>query len=112
MANINLEDIQPGMILESDVKDRNGRVLLGTGISITAKHLQIFKMWGITEADIRGIRKEEVVARVVSQFDPVLLQGVEDRIRESFRRTDKTHPFIGELVRLLTIRFARRDSEG
>ncbi len=112
MAIINQEDLQPGMILESDVKDRNGRVLLGAGNTLTQKHLRIFKMWGVTEADIRGVEKEEVEARAASRLDPVLLKGVEEGLRKHFRHTDMEHPFNSELFRLLTIRFARRERAG
>ena len=42
MAKINLQDIRPGMVLESDLKDRNGPVLLGSNNTITEKHLKIF----------------------------------------------------------------------
>ena len=108
MAHINLEDVQPGMVLENDAKDRNGRILLGAGTALTEKHLKIFKMWGLTEADIKGIKKEEVAARAVSGFDPLALSEIEDQMKERFRHADMKHPFNSELFRLLTLRLARR----
>lgn len=109
MARINLEDVQIGMVLESDVKDRNGRVLLGAGAALTEKHLKIFKMWGVTDADIRGVAKEEVVARAVSRLDPQVVNEIEAQMRDRFRHADMSHPFNDELFRILTIRFARRE---
>lgn len=109
MARINLEDVRTGMVLESDVKDRNGRVLLGAGATLTEKNLKIFKMWGVTDADIRGVAKEDVAARAVSGLDPQVVDEIEAQMRDRFRHTDMNHPFNAELFRLLTIRFARRE---
>ncbi len=110
MARINIEDVQPGMVLESDAKDRSGRVLLGAGNTLTEKHLKIFKTWGVTEADIKGIEKEEVAARVISRLDPLRLKEVEAQTRERFRHSDMNHPFTSELFRLLTVRSVRRET--
>ena len=110
MGIINLEDIQPGMILDTDVKDHSGRLLLSAGSEITDKHLKIFRMWGIAEADIRGIEKEEVAVKTTAQIDPSLRQEAEAKGRELFRHTDLEHPFVKELFRLFTVRMARHKS--
>ena len=110
MARINLEDISPGMVLGGDAKDRNGRILLGAGTVLTEKHLKIFKMWGVTDADIKGVDVEEVAALTASRFDPVLFKGAEEQIRDRFCHVDMEHPFNKELCRLLVIRLARRES--
>jgi hypothetical protein len=112
MGIINLEDIQPGMILETEIQDYSGRLLLGAGSEITEKHLKIFKMWGITKADIRGIEKEEVAVRATAQIDPLLLEEAEAEGRELFRHTDLEHPCIKELFRLITLRMVRHKSGG
>lgn len=112
MGIINLEDIQPGMTLGAEVKDYTGRVLLCAGSEITCKHLKILKMWGITEADIRGIEKEEVALKTTAQLDPLLRQEAEAQGRELFRHTDLEHPFIKELFRLFTVRIVRHKSRG
>ena len=112
MGIINLEDIQVDMILASDVKERSGRVLLAMGSKISEKHLKVFKMWGITEADVKGIEKEELAANVVAQFDQHLFQEIEIQTRERFCHVDMEHPFIKELFRLLTLRQVRRRSKG
>lgn len=112
MGIINLEDIQPGMILNGDIKDRSGRLLLGAGSELTTKHLKIFKAWGVTEADIQGIEKEEVAVRATAQTDPLLLEKAEAEARELFRHTDLEHPFIKELFRLFTLRMVQQKFEG
>jgi len=112
MGIINLEDIQPGMILDAEVKDRSGRLLLGAGSEITEKHLKIFKMWGVTEADIQGIEKEEIAVETAAELDPLLLQEAEAQGSELFCHTDLEHSFIKELFRLFTLRMVRQKSGG
>jgi len=112
MGIINLADIQVDMILGSDVKERSGRVLLAEGSKISEKHLRVFKMWGITEADIRGIEKEEIAANVIAQLDQNLFQEAEIQIRERFRHVDMEHSFIKELFQLLTLRQVKQRSKG
>jgi len=106
MGIICLEDIRPGMILGKDLKDRNGLVLLREGHEITEKHLKILKMWGIIEADIQGVTREEVISKTASQVDPDQLREVENQAREWFHHTDLRHPFMKELFHLLTLRKA------
>jgi hypothetical protein len=112
MGIINLEDIQVDMVLAGDIKERSGRVLLAEGSKISEKHLRVFRMWGITEADIKGIEKEELTANVVAQLDQNLLREIEIQTRERFCHVDMEHPFIKELFRILALRLVRRGSKG
>ena len=112
MGIINLEDIEPGMVLDAEVKERGGRVLLGAGSEITEKHIRVFHTWGVTEDDIRGIEKEDVAVKTTAQLDPLLVQEAEAQCRELFRHTDPEHPCIKELFRLVTLQMVRDKSEG
>ncbi len=112
MGLINIEDVQAGMVLSDDVKDDNGRVLLGGGTEITEKHLKIFKMWGITEADIEGKNKEDVDANCTSDFDPALLKEVEYEALDLFKHADIKNPVIIELMRLFTVRRIKGKAAG
>ena len=104
MGIIHFEDIQPGMVLNSDLKDRNGRILLKAETPITEKHLKILKMWGILEADIQGVEKETVVSKENIEIDPILQKKVETELSQRFCHTNRQHPFMSELFRLLTLR--------
>jgi hypothetical protein len=107
MGKINYDDIKPGMIVVSDVTDRTGRVLLSAGSEITLKHLRIFKMWGVTEADIVGVEKKDVDAWAAAQYDPVLLHEAENELAAIFCQTDRSDPVVAELFRLSTLRRVR-----
>jgi hypothetical protein len=107
MGLINLENMEPGMILGRDITNRTGLVLLRAGQEITEKHLKILRTWGITEADIKGIEKEEIVNKAVAEIDPQILEEAKIKACEILRHTDQEHPFIKELFRLITLRLAR-----
>ena len=63
MSVINLEDIKPGMTLVGEVRNRRGQVLLAGEIEITEKHLRVLRMWGVTEAEIEGVEREQLAAQ-------------------------------------------------
>ena len=107
MGVINLEHIESGMILCKDITNRNGLVLLRGGQEITEKHLKILRMWGIAEADIQDVDKEEIMNKATAEIDPRILEEAKIKANEIFRHTDHEHPFIQELFRLVTLDLAR-----
>ncbi|MEW6115882.1 MAG: hypothetical protein AB1553_03160 [Nitrospirota bacterium] len=108
MATIGIDYVKPGMKLNSDVKDRNGRLLLNAGIEITERHLHIFRTWGITEVDIHGITEEQVVPDPTENVDPQVLRNIDVELNDLFRHNDRHHPAIKELFRFCTLRKIRR----
>jgi len=110
MGKISLEDVQPGMILAGEVKERGGCVLLSAGVEITEKHLDIFRKWGVSEADIQGVSKQDVIPLASPLLDPALLQQAEVQAQELFRHTDLQHLAVRELFRLSILRLAQDKS--
>lgn len=55
---VKLDEIKPGMVLEKDVANLQGAVLLRKGSEISERHLNIFKTWGVSSIFI----KEELSA--------------------------------------------------
>ncbi len=108
MGRLNLDEISPGMILASDVLDRSGRVLLKTGLQVTEKHLTILKQWGITDADILGVDRDEINAKTIESFDKDVLTACETEKRELFHHADMAHPINQELFRLSVLRSMKR----
>ena len=41
-----------GMVLAADIKNKHGNILIKEGNTLTAKHVQLMKAWGVTEADV------------------------------------------------------------
>ena len=111
MGNINLEDLKAGMTLASDAKARNGRLLVPAGREVTEKHLEVFRAWGVTEADIEGIERKDVTEATVQEIDPILLKKGEEATASAFQHTNLGHPFIAELFRLCILRNVRQIAE-
>jgi hypothetical protein len=111
MATVNLESLKPGMVLGTDVKDRAGRILLASGQEISEKALRVFKMWGVTEADIQGVDQEQVAAMSTSDIKPELLEAAEEKTRVLFAHCKWENPVTKELFRLSTARVARKMEE-
>ena len=111
MAVTLVKDISPGAILESDVKDLSGRLLLAKGGEITAKHLRIFKTWGITEADVAAVTAaltEPTPESTSSQNEAEnnksstsnIVAELDDQVKDFFCLTDMDHPLIHELLKI------------
>jgi hypothetical protein len=111
MALINLDNLEPGMILATEVKDRSGRVLLSAGSEVTEKVLRIFKMWGVTEADIQGVEKADIEAKTVASLRPESLRSAELHVNTLFQLCDQDDQVIKELKRIAVIRAARKEED-
>lgn len=111
MGKVNLDDIKPGMKIEKDVQDRSGRVLLRAGTEITERHLNIFRTWGVTEADIESMSREEVAAPGAREPDPEALQAAEAFIDPLFAHTDSNHAAVRELKRVCVLRHVRLNEQ-
>lgn len=111
MGTILLDNLAAGMILASDVHDRAGRMLLGAGSELTAKHLVIFRTWGVAEVQIVG----EDDGSPSSQLLPPELTAEQLVVAESalaplFATTNLDHPAMAELFRLAALRKALHDA--
>lgn len=107
MGRIGVGALKTGMVLAEDVKDGNGRMLLNAGVSLTDKHLRIFKIWGVSEVDVEGVSREAVDQEEVADIDPALLAAVEAYQAERFRHNDTGLDHVAELLRYCTLRRAR-----
>jgi hypothetical protein len=96
MSRITTNDIETGMILSSDVKDRGGRALLKAGLELTEKHLKIFKTWGITHIEIEGDETTTSLQTIINAH-PELEAAAQQAAEDQFRHTDPDHPFFKEL---------------
>ncbi len=108
MGVINLEDLKPDMLLADDVQALNGRVLLRSGSRITEKHIGIFKAWGVTEADISGVSKDDIDDSTAEEIDPKVLSLAREAAERRFRLAGTAHPLLEELFRISTFRTAQR----
>lgn len=99
MAIVALENLKPGMVLAADAFDKSGRLLLGEGAELEAKHLFIFRTWGIVEADIVGVSASDAGEFPDAISGEKLIQ-VKSRLLPLYCHADVEHPAISELLRL------------
>ena len=108
MANINVAQIEIGMVLADDLKDQSGRFLLAKGVELTSKHLKIIKTWGVVEADIEGTSEADVGEKRTADIDPVILEIAEQEERIRFTHTDMEHEAVKEIFQISVLRTAKR----
>ena len=94
MTKILLENVEIDMELNSDVVDRQGRVLLKKGVVLTEKHLRVFNTWGILEVDIKGDVDVEEVTKI---YSPELVEEADAYIKKHFQHNDLSHPVVKNL---------------
>ena len=106
MGLVKINQIEPGMVLAEDLKDRKDRFLLPGGASLTTKHIKTLKMWGVIEANIEGIVAEDIEDTAISKIDPATIEMAEKIVHERFRYSNVDHPATQELLRLCTLQKA------
>lgn len=109
MARVVLDSLTAGMRLNKPVFNLNGVLLLRAGEVLTAKHLEIFKVWGVREADVvREDGGEPELAPEVSA-SPEILAAAQREIARRFRRVDAAKdPVMTEIMRVATRRVVTR----
>lgn len=98
MGIIHINKLKPGMILEEEVRDISGRLLLKRGKNIQSAHIRIFKIWGVTEVNIRGNNGSKNA--VASDLDPKKNEIIKDTTMDLFRHADLEHPALKEIFRI------------
>ena len=107
MGKITIAALKPGMVLASDVKDLSGRLLIGRGVTLTEKHIRVFKIWGVVEADVEGISRKTAEEVASADIDPELLAAAESYTRSRFLHCDLRLECVAELMRCCAVRKAR-----
>lgn len=92
MSEINIEEIEPGMVLDQDAMHLNGRVLLAAGTTLTSDHLRMLKAWGVFALSVTGTAPaREGVSGPATLSDEALMAR--------FRHADLSHPLVAALYR-------------
>jgi hypothetical protein len=109
MARIAIESLTAGLKLSQPVLNLNGVLLLRAGEILTAKHLEIFKTWGVREADVVRADGSELDASAEVTAPPEILAAAEREIGRRFRRAGAMHdPAMADIMRLATRRLVLR----
>jgi HD-like signal output (HDOD) protein len=98
MGSIHINKLKPGMVIDAEVRDINGRLLLKRDKEIQSAHIRIFKIWGITEINIRGNNGSKDAS--TGSADPELIEKIKENTLDLFRHVDLEHPAIKEIFRI------------
>ncbi len=107
MGKIPTDNLIPGMVLASDVRDRSGRLLLRGGTELNDRHLYILRTWGIIEVELAGAEEDPEGPEFANGIAPELWSAIEGEITPLFHHADLSHPAVRELLRIRIDREAR-----
>ena len=102
MSVVATNKITAGQILAEEVRDMNGRLLLSKGHPIEAKHIRIFKTWGISEVNLVGADCFDDTPD--SKLNPAIIEQTKKSVKTLFCHLDLRHPAIKEIYRI-AVRF-------
>jgi len=108
MGLVKINQISPGMSLAEDLRDSRGRFLLPNGADLTERNIRVLKMWGVIEANIRGVEAEDMEGAAAREIDPALMEAAERTVHGRFRYSGADDPVARELFRLATLRRAEQ----
>ena len=98
MGMIHINKLEPGMVLADEVRDLSGRLLLGKGKTVQPDHFRVFKIWGVTEVNIRGNNGGKEEAK--PNLDSEQYEKTKESTLQVFSHNDLNHPAIKEIFRL------------
>lgn len=108
MPKLNIDALEPGMILADDLKTAEGRMLLPRGAMLTDAHIRTCRVWGIVEAAIQGDEEEESDHPTrLEDLDPEVRDACKILTTQRFVLNDSSHPAVKELAKLSVLRQAR-----
>jgi hypothetical protein len=109
MARVSLETLTAGMKLNKPVFNMNGVLLLRAGEVLTTKHLDIFKTWGVREADVVREDGGEPEATAEASVSTEIRAAAEQEIARRFRRADAgKDQVMADIMRVATRRLVAR----
>ncbi len=110
MGIVKTVNLAPGMTLESDVRDRSGRLLLRLNAQITEKSLRTLKAWGVTWVRIKDVADavSSTDALPVPDITPAILEAARDEASKFFALSNLEHPLIRELFEICVTKTSLR----
>lgn len=108
MPTLNIDALEPGMVLAEDLTTIEGRMLLPRGAVITEAHLRTCRVWGIVEAVIQGDDDEgNGHPTTLEELDPEVLDACKIMAAQRFVLNPTSHPAVKEMAKLYVLRQAR-----
>jgi len=100
---IDLEEAHEGMVLAEPVLNKLGQVMLGKGISLKLKQINVLKMWGIKQIAINNLEED-----IPEETNYELLEETKLKIKQQLGWNDD-NSFLNELIELAAISSCQRN---
>ena len=100
MSTVKLNQIASGMTLLHTVKNHRGQILAEAGQKITDKHMRVFKMWGITEVEIKTDHHSAAKKPEKTNIPPEIISKARQHVKNRFFHTDFNHPLVRSLAKI------------
>ena len=97
MGSLGVDFLEPGMVLARDVRASSGVVLLGAGVEISERHIQIFRSWGVNEVEVKGLDQATHNTQFLQELDTATRVQLERELDRLFQHNDPHDPVIEEL---------------
>jgi len=96
--NIEIKDLQPGMILASPVYNIQGLLLLKAGAELTELNIKMLRSWGVDSVAIydQGKGKEDI-QDTESDADKNMISNIKTELMGKFEGT-LTHPVMQKIM--------------
>lgn len=110
MATLSVDKVAIGMIVDADVKDRSGRLLLRAGTEVNDKTLKTLRTWGVAEVSVRADSASEAAAAdtPIAALDPATLNAIKAQVDELFIHNDINIPTVKALHDVVVDRLASK----
>ncbi|EKD26984.1 MAG: hypothetical protein ACD_79C00945G0005 [uncultured bacterium] len=100
MKTIKIKQATPGMITSKPVITKSGMVLLSEGNTITEKHIDIFKKWGIQEITVDAPENTAFNDSESRKINAKQLKDIESKLASRFI-FDEDNSVIKEIKRVV-----------
>lgn len=109
MPLLPLDQLTIGMVIDSDVKDRSGRLLLRAGVELSERTLKVLRTWGIAGVSVAGGEEAAQSAEPPPvDLPPHIEAAARERVDDLFRHVDRGHPVAALLAQRVQRLLARQ----
>ncbi len=112
MGKLHIDELRPGMRLQSDVFGMRNRKLFPAGTVLEDRQITAMKAWGVTEAEIEGVTRKDLADQPGPEIPPQILEAARGVVDDCFRGTHAGNEFMEEFHRLCVLRTALRIQQG
>ncbi len=110
MAKLHIDEIEPGMVLATDLIGPGGMLLLPKGLILAEGHIESVRRRGVTEADVDV--EGDGAPDQAAALDPELLKEAEEYVAPFFAFSDMELPATVQIYKIAVNYAARRMASG